>query len=240
MTDNSTQGGNDTIRDLDRSGSGPKTQVFQLDHGGTGATESLTSRANPLPVYRAEEAVATFRGRAQTFRIPGLAGTAGQKLFALHNATGSTKVVHINQITVDLMSTVAKAITVAPPLIRIHRFTVIPSGGAACAKVAKDTLLSSNASVTAWQGASADGTGATLTVTIPASSNITQEFAPRQLLTGTAASAFYEPFDRATYLEGFDLVLRALEGVVVNLDYSLATQNPTTDTWVVGCDWYEV
>lgn len=109
------------------------------------------------------EADATFRGRAQTFRIPGLAGTAGQRLFALHNATGSTKVVRINQITIDLYQTVVKAVTVAPPIIRIHRITALPTGGAACAKVSKDTALTTSASVTAFQGASADGTGAAYT-----------------------------------------------------------------------------
>jgi len=236
MTDNSTQGGADTIRDIDRSGAGPKTQVFQLDHGGTGASESLTSKTNPLPVSQKTEADATFRGRSQTFRTPGLAGTAGQKLFALHNATGSTKVVHINQIAIDLVCTVVKAITVAPPIIRVHRFTAIPTGGAACAKVSKDTTLTTNASVTAWQGASADGTGATLAVTIPASNMLTQEYAPRFI---TAAG--YEMFDRTVMLDGgMDVVLRALEGVVVFLDYTLATQNPITDMWVVGWDWYEV
>ena len=50
MADNSLQGGSDSIRDIDRSGAGPKTQVFQVDHGGTGASESLTSRTNPFPV----------------------------------------------------------------------------------------------------------------------------------------------------------------------------------------------
>lgn len=52
MADNSTQGGADSIRDIDRSGTGPKTQVFQLDHGGAGASESLTSPTNPLPAYK--------------------------------------------------------------------------------------------------------------------------------------------------------------------------------------------
>ena len=51
MADNSLQTGSDSIRDIDRSGAGPKTQVFQLDHGGSGASESLTSKTNPLPVY---------------------------------------------------------------------------------------------------------------------------------------------------------------------------------------------
>jgi hypothetical protein len=180
---------------------------------------------------------ASFRGRVQTFRTPGRAGTTGQKIFALHNATGSTKVVHINQIAVDLVCTVIKAVTVLPPVIRIHRFTAIPTNGTTLTKTQKDTALSSNASITAWGDASADGTnsGTALTVTIPAGSMLTQEFAPRLI---TAAG--YEMFDRTEMLVGYDIVLRALEGIVVNLDYVLATQNPTTDMWVVGCDWFEV
>ena len=50
MADNSLQTGADSIRDIDRSGTGPKTQVMQLDHGGSGASESLTSPTNPLPI----------------------------------------------------------------------------------------------------------------------------------------------------------------------------------------------
>lgn len=41
--------GGDTIRDIDRSGSGPKTQVVALDAGGQ-SVESLVSPTNPLPV----------------------------------------------------------------------------------------------------------------------------------------------------------------------------------------------
>jgi hypothetical protein len=183
------------------------------------------------------EAHATFRGRAQTFRTPGRAGTTGQKIFALHNATGSTKVVHVNQLTIDCIQTAVIAVTVVPPIIRVHRFTAVPTNGTALTKVAKDTALSSSASVTAWGDASADGTGSStaLAVTIPAGSMITQEFAPR-LITAVG----YEMFDRTEMLVGFDLVLRALEGIVVNLDYTTTTANPTTTHWVAGCDWFEV
>jgi hypothetical protein len=45
MTDNSSQNGTDTIRDIDRAGI--KTQVVQLDAGG--ATEKLVSPSLPLP-----------------------------------------------------------------------------------------------------------------------------------------------------------------------------------------------
>jgi hypothetical protein len=185
----------------------------------------------------ASEPHASFRGRAQTFRTPGRAGTTGQKILALHNATGSTKIVHINQVTVDLVCTVVKAVTVLPPVIRIHRFTAVPTNGTVLTKTQKDTALSSNASITAWGDASADGTnsGTALAVTIPAGSMLTQEFAPRFI---TAAG--YEMFDRTEMLVGYDVVLRALEGIAVNLDYTLATQNPTTDMWVAGIDWFEV
>ena len=138
---------------------------------------------------------------------------------------------------VDLYQTVVKAVTVAPPIIRIHKFTAVPTNGTALTKVSKDSALTTNASITAWGDASADGTGSatTLTVTIPANSVLTQEYAPRLI---TAAG--YEMFDRTELLEGKDIVLRALEGVVVFLDYVLATQNPITDMWIVGCDWWEV
>ncbi len=181
--------------------------------------------------------VPTFSGRVQSFRTPGRAGTAGQKIFALHNATASTKIVRINQVAVDLVQLAAIASTVLPVIIRIHRFTAIPTGGTSLTKVTKDTSLTSSSSLTAWGDASADGTGSgtALAVTIPAGSMITQEFAARLV---TAAG--YEPFDRETFLEGAEVVLRALEGIVVFLDYTLVTSNPTTNHWIVGADLDEV
>lgn len=208
---------------------------MKLIHGADGLNDGDVSAANPLPVILANEAKASFRGRAQTFRTAGLAGTTGQRLFALHNATGSTKIVRINQLAIDFYSTVVKAVTVAPPIIRAHRFTAVPTAGTALAKVAKDSALASNGSITGWGNTASDGGASTaLAVTIPASSILSQEFAPRLI---TAAG--YEPADRIEMLVGQEIVLRALEGIVVNLDYTLATQNPVTDMWVVGCDWTE-
>lgn len=237
MVDNTTinaGSGGDVIASDDIGG--VKYQRIKLVYGADGVNSGDVSSSNPLPVVDNPEAGATFRGRVQTFRTPGIAGTTGQKIFALHNATGSTKVVRVNQITVDLAVTVVKAVTVLPPLIRMHRFTAVPTGGTALTKVAKDTALSSNASVTAWGNTASDGGASTaLTVTIPAGSLLSQEFAPRMI---TAAG--YEMADRLEFLVDKAIVLRALEGIVVNLDYTLATQNPTTDMWIVGCDWYEV
>lgn len=236
MVDNTTLNtgsGGDVMASDDIAG--VKFQRIKLIHGGDGTNAGDVSTTNPFPVVAVIDTGATFRGRAQTFRIPGLAGTTGQKLFTLHNATGSTKIVRVNRITVDTVTTVVKAVTVLPPIIRIHRVTVLPTAGTACPKVAKDTTLTSNASVTCLQGASADGTGTAITATIPASSILSQEFAPRLI---TAAG--YEMFDRAEMLVDEEIVLRALEGIVVELVYTAATQNPITDMWIVGCDWYEV
>ena len=63
-TDNSVQGGADTIRDLARQAGTPKTQVYQLDLGGaTGNAEKLITagqqtQANSMPVAFAIDQVA--------------------------------------------------------------------------------------------------------------------------------------------------------------------------------------
>ncbi len=238
MVDNTTLNpgaGGDTYASDDIGG--VKFQRVKIVQGADGVSDGDVSRSNPLPVTDATEDKATFRGRANTFRTPGRAGTSGQYIFALHNATGSTKVVTINQITVDLVGTAAKAVTVLPPVIRVYRFTALPTGGTALSKMAKDTALTSNASITALGDASADGTssGSALNAIIGSGDVLAQEFAPRLI---TAAG--FESADRMHMLENRGIVLRALQGIVVRLDYTAVGQNPITDMWIVGCDWYEV
>jgi len=181
----------------------------------------------------------SYSGKAATFRIPGRAGTVGQKLFSIHNATGSTIVAEVHKITIDLVQTVVKAVTVLPPVIRLWKVTVLPSAGTACTKVAEDSSsTATSASVTVLQDASADGTSSAtaLTATLPAGTVVSQEFAPRLI---TAAG--YEMFDRTEFMSDplESVVLRPLEGLVVFADYVLATQNPITDMWLVGCRWEE-
>jgi len=177
-----------------------------------------------------------FRGRAGTFRTPGRAGTVGQNILSIHNATGSTITLVVNKVFVDLMQTVVKAVTVAPPIMRLWKVTVLPTNGAALTKNKIGGSGASNADVTLLQDASADGTGAgtTLTATRPAGTIISQEFAPR-LITAVG----YENADRVEWLGDTEVVLAPLEGLVLFLDYVLATQNPTTDMWIAGIEWYE-
>jgi hypothetical protein len=219
--------------------------------GTTGVAHSIGATVNLMVgVQRVEPVeatpIVTFKGRTGTFRIPGRAGTTGQNLLALHNATGSSVLVDVEKVMIDLAQTAAAGVapTVAPPILRAARFTALPTGGTAPVKVPEDTSMASNASLTLWQDAQTDGVIATtaLAVTVnPANSFLVQEFAPRILVVGTSASTFYEPFDRTVFFEdeSVAITLRPLEGLLVRAEYTLATQNPTTNVWTVTARWTE-
>lgn len=223
-----------------RSNENDFEEVSSFLHAFNGTTwdrlrSTLTGR---LAVDTDSKRLVSYRGRASTFRIPGRAGTAGQRLFSIHNATGSSVLVDVDKIKVDLAATVVKAVTVLPPAVRLYRVTVLPTNGTAVTKVSRDSAQSSSASLTVLQDASADGTSSAsaLTATLPAGSVVEGEFAPRLI---TAAG--YEMGDRMEFLKETDelITLRPLEGLVVVLDYVLATQNPITDMWLVTCKWAE-
>lgn len=177
--------------------------------------------------------IISFRGRCGTFRQLGIAGTAGQKLFSIFNAVGSAVLVDVEALTFDVYQTAARV--VAPPILRVHRITTAPTGGTAVGKVAEDTALSSSASVTVLQGTASDGGAATAIVSTPAAGTIvTQEPVARALtLVG------YEQFDRGDFLQGGPITLRAGEGLLMNLDYTVATSNPVTDNHIVTARWTE-
>jgi len=183
-----------------------------------------------------EDKIVSYQGRATTFVTPGRAAVA-QKVFAIHNATGSAVLVSLDRITVDLLTTVAKLATVLPPLIRMHRFTAVPTNGTALAKATLDTAGITNAAVTVWGDSSADNAGAgtssatTLTVTTLAPP-LSQKYAPRMFTV-----AGYEPIDTAPFFHGEpDVTLRALEGICVFLDMAtVTTGNPATAKWIVSC-----
>ena len=190
-----------------------------------------TQRVSPI-----DERTVYYRGYAATFRTLGRAGTTGQKIFAIHNATTSKVLVDIDKITVDCMVTAAKLIE--PVAIRLWKFTAVPTNGSAVTKVPSDSNLVSNSAVTLWQDSSAEntGSGTTLTITLPGGTFLTQSWGSRALtLTG------YEQFDREQFLPGADevITLRPLEGVAVFLDYTVAGANPVTDKWLTTCRWTE-
>ena len=99
-----------------------------------------------------------------------------------------------------------------------------------------DSNYASSSSVTVLQDASADGTSSAsaLTATLPAGTVVDHMFAPRLITAAGAELSDSIQFDVS------GLTLHAGEGIVVGLDYVLATQNPVTDMWLVRCDWIEV
>jgi len=177
-----------------------------------------------------------FRGCTASFRTPGRAGTSGQKIAAIHNATGSSIVVKVRKIEVDMYCTVVKAITVPPPIVRIWKFTAVPTNGTALTKNKIGGSTTSSASCTLWGDASADGTGSgtTLTVTLPSGTIIAQATAQRTITAVGETDAFRTIFEFEDHVE-----LQALEGLCVFLDYTAATSNPTTDMWFTNICWHE-
>ncbi len=212
---------------------GIKHQRVKVGYGADGSYTDV-SPTNPIPVVDTE--VVLFKGRASTFRTPGRTGTVGQKVLSIHNATGSAVTVTVTKIFVDLASQALKAATVLPPIIRAWKVTVLPTNGTALTKNKIGGTSTSSASVTVLGDALADGSGSatTLTATLPAGTIISQEFAPRFITL-----AGYEMADRMEFFGDSEVVLGALEGIVVFLDYTLATQNPITDMWIAGIEWTE-
>lgn len=230
------------VRAQDFTGTTPGTTGFAHSVGAKVARVVGVQRVHPVDAGKQ----VSFRGRATTFRTPGRAGTTGQKIFTLHNASGSPVLVDVHNIKVDQVQTVVKAATVLPPLIRIYRFTALPTNGTALTKNTEDTLLASRTAVTALGDASADGTVSAVALTQAAITNGTQtglleeEFAPR-FMGGAGTNPQAELADRIGFFQGEDeiITLRALEGIAVHLDYTLATQNPITDMYTVTCRWFE-
>lgn len=191
--------------------------------------------STPLPVDTDSRRTISFRGRACSFKTPGRAAVS-QKLMSIHNATGSSVLVDVNRIRVDVLSTVVKAITVVVPVIRIYRYTTVQTNGSVLTKGAVDSLLGSNASVTVTGDASADVTGSTTTLTITPTTMLAQVYAPRWV---TAAGI--EQVDTVEFFVGeTDITLRALEGLVVFLEAAVVTTGiPATDNYICSIDWTE-
>lgn len=233
------------------TGAGSFTVTRGID-GTTGVAHAIgVTVSRILGVQRVEPVIAgqqiSYLGRVNGFRTPGRAGTTGQKVAALHNATGSSVLVDVAKVTLDFITTVAigKVGTIIPPVVRLQRFTAVPTNGTALTKVPEDTALTSNASVTVWGDASADGTGSgtTLTVTLPANNTVSQFTAPNRVFgtTGTGTNPWMEDAGRIVFLSDDDeiVTLRALEGICLFLDYTVATANPTTDFWLPSIRWIE-
>ena len=181
-------------------------------------------------VVPVRDRISSYKGRACSVRIPGIAGTTGQNILSIFNADATGVLVEVQKIFVDVMQTAAKVIE--PPAIRIYRVSAAPTGGSAITKAPLDTALTSDTDIAVLQGASAENTASAITATTGAL--VSEEWAPRVLtLVG------YETADRLFFLDDAPVLLRQSEGLLLRLDYSAAGANPVTDKWVCGVQWEE-
>jgi len=215
--------------------------------GSTAPTVGQKTMANSIPVTLASDhssvnvvpvaASVLFRGKGCTFRTPGRAGTTGQNILTLHNAVGSGVTVSLRKVRVDMFATVGRALTVAPPIIRVWKITDLPTNGTVITKLKVGGTTTSAAAVVATNDASVDGisSASALGTTRPAGNVIAQAVAPR-LITG---AGMFLPAATVFDFEAAPISLAAGEGIVVFLDYVVATMNPTTDMWTVDVEWSE-
>jgi hypothetical protein len=213
---------------------GEKAQLIKPGFGAPNDIRS-TSRQFPFPVDTDSRRLISYWGRACTFKTPGRAAVS-QKILSIHNAVGSTVLVAVNRVRVDILSTAVKAVTIVMPVIRVVRYTTVQTNGTVLGKGSVDTALTSNASVTVTGDASADGTLSATTLTLTPTSTIAQGYAPRVF---TAVG--YELMDTITFFEGStDVILRAGEGLAVFLDNAVVTTGiPATDIYISSIDWNE-
>lgn len=242
MPDGTTQNGtamvaaDEITNDNGAAVSARQAQRIKVDSRGLDGAFTDASPTNPFPVQAHVEKDALFRGRAATFRTIGRGGTVPRRVLALWNAAGSGRTITINQITLDIMQTAVVPETVIAIPIRVYRITSSPTDGSPLTKSAKDTALTSSASISLLQDASADGTNsvAALAATTAAGSALTQVFASRLI---TAAG--FEAMDRAVLLADKRVLIRPGEGVVLSLDITLAAQEPASVHTLAEIDWFE-
>lgn len=193
-----------------------------------------------VPVYNR---VTSFVGRASSFATPGRGATT-QRLLALHNATGSSVIVNVNRFRVDVLTQAPKVITSLLPVIRIYRFTALPTNGATVSKVSLDVGGLSAGAVTAWGDASAEATlaGTALTITTTAGTAIEQAYPSRSVAANTTVgnATSYEWIDEIGYFDDdTDITLRALEGVCISIEQGAAAGSLSTDRYVGVIEWEE-
>lgn len=197
-----------------------------------------TDSWDPYVIFTRDQVV-SFKGRAASFRIPGAGTISTQSMISLYNAIGSAVLVDVTRVLFDMTTGATKTPALQLGMMRLYRITVEPTGGAVIEKCALDSALTSSASFTLLQEASAHRTASTLGITeiLPAGAVIDEMHVPRHVLTAVGA----EKHDRSQLLDGApDCTLRAGEGLVVALeDHVSAAANPATDWYTFVIEWTE-
>ncbi len=175
-------------------------------------------------------------GLVTTWRTLGAAALT-QNIFAISNASGSTTLVAVRRLGVQLDHT-AVLIAVLPQ-IKAFRITAgIAGGGTPLDKKQLDTAEVENASVTVRGATASDGGAATaITGTLDAGA-IWQQFGSR-MHTAVGQIIATDNNVLPQLIEGDPLILRPNQALVVQIVANPATSNPNTNHWFAQCVWDE-
>jgi hypothetical protein len=180
----------DVIRDIDRGGLGVKTQVVQLDMGGSGATETLvvagqkTMAASVPVVVASDQSAVPVSGTVTTTppshastnvdQIGGAAITEGQKAMAASVpvviASDQSAVTVAQATAANLNATVTGTVTTTPPS---HASTNVDQVGGAAVTLGAKTSANSIPVVLASDEAALPVTGTFWQATQPVSGTVT-------------------------------------------------------------------
>jgi hypothetical protein len=180
------------------------------------------------------ERVASFKGIVTSFRTLGNAASP-QNLFSIENAAGSTVLLAIRRMSIQMDATVAN--TSVACSFKTSRPTAVPTGGTTLSKVSFDSTQSSSSSVVA-RGATASDGGAATAITATAGSIGWSQFAMR-LHTGAGQVTMDDQSLVPTLCEDDPIILRAGEALLVQVTNATAANNLATNHYIVNAMFEE-
>ncbi len=166
---------------------------------------------------------------ASAFRTLGAAALL-QNVFSIENAVGSTVLVAVRRMAVQLDATAVLA--AVAPSVKVSRITTLPTGGTVLGKVPADTAQPSNASVVVRGATATDGGAATAIVATAGVAFWTQLTMRIHTLVGQVVMEDESVIPGLS--ENDPIILRAGEALLVQVIASATTSNPATNHWVVN------
>ncbi len=196
-----------------------------------------STRAGELvqTVMPVTERVVSAHVNASAFRTLGAAALL-HNLFSIENAVGSTVLVAVKRVSVQLDTTAV--LTAVAPSVKASRITALPTGGTALGKVSTDSTETSNASVVV-RGATASDGGVATAITATAGVAFWSQLTMRQhTLAGQVLMEDESVIPALS--EDEPVVLRAGEALLVQVVAAATTSNPATNHWVLNAMFEEM
>lgn len=176
----------------------------------------------------------TFKGEASTFRTLGNAASP-QNLFSIENAAGSSVLVAVRRLSVQMDQTAALAAVATQ--MKTSRPASLPTNGTTLTKVSRDTALSTSSSVV-LRGATASDGGAATAITGTAGTTAWHQFVMR-LHTLVGQVIMDDESLIPSLSEDDPVILRAGEALLVQAVNATAANNKATDHYIINCAWDE-